>query len=125
VDVKPKQDQPARTLSCSFCGKSQREVHKLIAGPTAHICDECVKLCNDIIADEIEKSGAEEIGKKPMAPPHPDRDRLLDIANGLRNAAAEMQRAWVSTRQDAGIVQEMALGDHPKPTSEDRLKTGH
>ena len=34
-------------LSCSFCGKSQREVRKLIAGPTVYICDECIKLCND------------------------------------------------------------------------------
>lgn len=39
-------------LSCSFCGKSQREVKKLIAGPTVYICDECIDLCNDIIAEE-------------------------------------------------------------------------
>ncbi len=42
-------------LSCSFCGKSQREVRKLIAGPTVYICDECIKLCNDIIAEEAAK----------------------------------------------------------------------
>jgi ATP-dependent Clp protease ATP-binding subunit ClpX len=45
-------------LSCSFCGKSQREVRKLIAGPTVYICDECIKLCNDIIAEENEKEHA-------------------------------------------------------------------
>ena len=39
-------------LSCSFCGKNQREVRKLIAGPTVYICDECIELCNDIIAEE-------------------------------------------------------------------------
>jgi ATP-dependent Clp protease ATP-binding subunit ClpX len=39
-------------LSCSFCGKGQEEVRKLIAGPTAYICDECITLCNDIIAEE-------------------------------------------------------------------------
>jgi len=39
-------------LACSFCGKSQREVKKLIAGPTVYICDECIELCNDIIAEE-------------------------------------------------------------------------
>jgi len=44
-------------LSCSFCGKSQKEVKKLIAGPTVYICDECIELCNDIIAEEY---GAEE-----------------------------------------------------------------
>ena len=43
------------SLSCSFCGKSQKEVKKLIAGPTVYICDECIGLCNDIIAEEIEK----------------------------------------------------------------------
>ena len=39
-------------LSCSFCKKSQHDVHKLIAGPTVFICDECVEVCNDIIADD-------------------------------------------------------------------------
>lgn len=42
-------------LVCSFCGKSQREVKKLIAGPTVHICDECIELCNDIIKEEAAK----------------------------------------------------------------------
>ena len=42
-------------LQCSFCGKSQREVKKLIAGPTVYICDECIALCNDIIAEEVDK----------------------------------------------------------------------
>ncbi|HYG66660.1 MAG TPA: ATP-dependent Clp protease ATP-binding subunit ClpX [Anaeromyxobacteraceae bacterium] len=42
-------------LSCSFCGKGQREVRKLIAGPTVYICDECIRLCNDIIAEEAER----------------------------------------------------------------------
>ena len=46
---------PKRMLDCSFCGKNQREVRKLIAGPNVLICDECLKLCNDIIAEEIQK----------------------------------------------------------------------
>jgi len=45
-------------LFCSFCGKSQDEVKKLIAGPTVYICDECIELCNDIIAEEYEKEDA-------------------------------------------------------------------
>ena len=44
-----------RNLTCSFCGKSQREVRKLIAGPSVYICDECVELCNDIITEEYER----------------------------------------------------------------------
>jgi len=42
-------------LCCSFCGKSQKEVRKLIAGPTVYICDECIELCNDIIAEEYDR----------------------------------------------------------------------
>ena len=45
-------------LLCSFCGKSQGEVKKLIAGPGVYICDECIELCNDIIAEEYEKDEA-------------------------------------------------------------------
>ena len=44
------------TLYCSFCGKSQREVRKLIAGPTVFICDECVELCMDILREENKSS---------------------------------------------------------------------
>ena len=40
-------------LSCTFCGKSQEDVRKLIAGPSVYICDECVDLCNDIIEEEV------------------------------------------------------------------------
>jgi hypothetical protein len=44
-----------KDLCCSFCGKSQKEVRKLIAGPSVYICDECVELCNDIITEEFER----------------------------------------------------------------------
>jgi ATP-dependent Clp protease ATP-binding subunit ClpX len=55
-------------LSCSFCGKSQREVKKLIAGPTVYICDECIELCNDIIAEEY---GQEEAAAPTSRVPKP------------------------------------------------------
>jgi ATP-dependent Clp protease ATP-binding subunit ClpX len=48
-------DSGNQSLCCSFCGKSQKEVKKLIAGPTVYICDECIGLCNDIIAEEIDR----------------------------------------------------------------------
>jgi ATP-dependent Clp protease ATP-binding subunit ClpX len=47
-----KGDDNGKLLYCSFCGKSQHEVRKLIAGPSVFICDECVELCNDIIREE-------------------------------------------------------------------------
>src|SRR5438046_3748714 len=50
-----RRDDSHGNLSCSFCGKNQKEVKKLIAGPTVYICDECIGLCNDIIAEEVEK----------------------------------------------------------------------
>ena len=48
----------SKILYCSFCGKSQHEVRKLIAGPSVYICDECVELCNDIIREELEEKNA-------------------------------------------------------------------
>jgi ATP-dependent Clp protease ATP-binding subunit ClpX len=49
-----------KLLYCSFCGKSQNEVRKLIAGPSVFICDECVDLCNDIIREEVQEAGTED-----------------------------------------------------------------
>lgn len=54
-----------KILYCSFCGKSQHEVRKLIAGPSVYICDECVELCNDIIREELEEAGADKHEKLP------------------------------------------------------------
>jgi len=68
-----------RLLYCSFCGKSQHEVRKLIAGPSVFICDECVELCNDIIREEIqEKSGNGAGSKLPV--PHEIRDILMNTS---------------------------------------------
>jgi ATP-dependent Clp protease ATP-binding subunit ClpX len=63
----PKQEKMDRHLRCSFCGKSRDEVRKLIAGPTVYICDECVNLCNDIIAEDWEEA-KEEISSKLRKP---------------------------------------------------------
>ena len=63
-------------LHCSFCGKGQKEVKKLIAGPNVYICDECIQLCNDIIAEEVEK---EELLQTSSAMPAPkDIKKILD-----------------------------------------------
>jgi ATP-dependent Clp protease ATP-binding subunit ClpX len=57
-----------KLLYCSFCGKSQHEVRKLIAGPSVFICDECVDLCNDIIREEVQEAQAESSAHKLPAP---------------------------------------------------------
>ncbi len=61
-------DDNGKLLYCSFCGKSQHEVRKLIAGPSVFICDECVELCNDIIREEIQEQGGSVPGKKLPTP---------------------------------------------------------
>src|SRR5258706_12521522 len=53
------------TLRCSFCGKSQNEVKKLIAGPTVYICNECIDICNEIITDDQQ---AESVASRPPLP---------------------------------------------------------
>lgn len=57
ADDSGKGEDSGKLLYCSFCGKSQHEVRKLIAGPSVFICDECVELCNDIIREEVSESG--------------------------------------------------------------------
>lgn len=68
--------EDASHLSCSFCGKSQKEVRKLIAGPTVYICDECINLCNDIIAEE--NSRAAHHTPQSSLPKPADIKRVLD-----------------------------------------------
>src|SRR5210317_84898 len=57
-DKMPPKGDDGKLLYCSFCGKSQHEVRKLIAGPSVFICDECVDLCNDIIREEVQESSS-------------------------------------------------------------------
>ena len=62
-----KEDDSGKLLYCSFCGKSQHEVRKLIAGPSVFVCDECVELCNDIIREEVsEAAKSSETSKLPV-----------------------------------------------------------
>ena len=61
-------EENGKLLYCSFCGKSQHEVRKLIAGPSVFICDECVDLCNDIIREEVQEAQAESSAHKLPSP---------------------------------------------------------
>src|SRR3989442_753056 len=67
-----------KVLYCSFCGKSQHEVKKLIAGPSVFICDECIELCNDIIRDEVPAEGAESRVSKSDLPVPTEIKAILD-----------------------------------------------
>lgn len=97
-------DDNGKLLYCSFCGKSQHEVRKLIAGPSVFICDECVDLCNDIIREEIQESAQEGGGEKLPTP--------KDIAATLDE--------YVIGQVDAKKVLAVAVYNHYK-----RLRVGN
>src|SRR5919112_1699374 len=71
----PMARRPDDTLRCSFCGKSQNEVKKLIAGPTVYICNECIDICNEIITDEQQ---AESVATRPPLPKPSEIKNFLD-----------------------------------------------
>jgi ATP-dependent Clp protease ATP-binding subunit ClpX len=75
-----------KLLYCSFCGKSQHEVRKLIAGPSVFICDECIDLCNDIIKEEVQAEGIERTGGKHLPTPHEIREKLDQYVIGQEQA---------------------------------------
>ena len=78
-------DDNGKLLYCSFCGKSQHEVRKLIAGPSVFICDECVDLCNDIIREEVQEgSGKSTEDKLPV--PHEIKAILDEYVIGQQSA---------------------------------------
>ena len=76
-----KRESGQGNLSCSFCGKSQKEVKKLIAGPSVYICDECISLCNDILAEEVQKEERQH-GQGRVPKPKEIRQILDDYVVG-------------------------------------------
>jgi ATP-dependent Clp protease ATP-binding subunit ClpX len=75
-----------KLLYCSFCGKSQHEVRKLIAGPSVFICDECIELCNDIIREEGAGSEAQRSDRNKLPTPHEIRQSLDQYVIGQEPA---------------------------------------
>jgi len=75
-----------KLLYCSFCGKSQHEVRKLIAGPSVYVCDECVELCNEIIREEIDVDDKEDNERPRFPKPHEIKERLDQYVIGQQDA---------------------------------------
>ena len=75
-----------KLLYCSFCGKSQHEVRKLIAGPSVFVCDECIELCNDIIREETHGGAPGKADKENLPVPHEIRARLDEYVIGQEQA---------------------------------------
>jgi ATP-dependent Clp protease ATP-binding subunit ClpX len=81
-----RRDDRSDTLICSFCGKSQEEVKKLIAGPTVYICDECIELCNDIIAEESKLEDASGTDVRKLPKPQEIKEVLDEYVIGQNRA---------------------------------------
>jgi len=101
-----KDDDSGKLLYCSFCGKSQHEVRKLIAGPSVFVCDECVDLCNDIIREEIQEKTVEK------------EDRKLPTPEEIRNTLDE----YVIGQDKAKKVLSVAVYNHYKRLSFEEKK---
>jgi ATP-dependent Clp protease ATP-binding subunit ClpX len=84
-DTKGSGEDSGKLLYCSFCGKSQHEVRKLIAGPSVFICDECVDLCNDIIREEVQESSTDS-SKRKLPTPHEIKGILDQYVIGQQRA---------------------------------------
>jgi len=121
-DAKPETETPKPTMYCSFCGKSQHEVKKLIAGPAVFICNDCVGLCDKIIAaeteDEIMKAAPEA---KPnfTKPEQMTTERLLAL---LASAETTFERVGeqVQRQVDALRDREVSWADIGKALSVSR-----
>jgi len=108
--VERRRDDSNGNLCCSFCGKSQKEVKKLIAGPTVYICDECIALCNDIIAEEVEKDEPHG-GSDPIPKPAEIRATLdeyvvgQDRAKKILSVAVYNHYKRIDSKVEAGDVE--------------------
>ncbi len=93
-----------KLLYCSFCGKSQHEVRKLIAGPSVFICDECVELCNDIIREEVQED-ATGTSRSKLPTPHEINDSLDEYVIGQKRAKKVLSVAVYNhyKRLEAGL----------------------
>ena len=93
-----------KLLYCSFCGKSQHEVRKLIAGPSVFICDECIELCNDIIREETASDKGAKGAKSDLPTPREIRQILDQYVIGQEPAKKILSVAVYTTTSGSSRV---------------------
>ena len=106
-------DENGKLLYCSFCGKSQNEVRKLIAGPSVFICDECVDLCNDIIREEIQETTAPEASDKLPVPREINEildEYVIGQARAKRVLSVAVYNHYKRLRTGEGQASDVELG---------------
>ena len=106
-------DENGKLLYCSFCGKSQNEVRKLIAGPSVFICDECVDLCNDIIREEIQETAAPEASDKLPVPREINEildEYVIGQARAKRVLSVAVYNHYKRLRTGEGQASDVELG---------------
>ena len=109
---------PPKTLYCSFCGKSQHAVRKLVAGPAVFICDECIDLCTDFVVDPLQD---EELSRLQGAAENALTMSTEDLAHYVERGRKGVQRSQLTLQ---GIERQLAMRDAKVPAEDDNyLKT--
>ena len=115
-----KGDDRGKLLYCSFCGKSQHEVRKLIAGPSVFICDECIDLCNDIIREEVQESDIEQKEEKLLTPKEIKAvldEYVIDQADAKKVLAVAVYNHYKRLRSE--LPKEPSFKDSKKASTDD------
>ena len=103
-------NEDGKLLYCSFCGKSQHEVRKLIAGPSVFICDECVELCNDIIREELEDTG--ETGHDKLPKPQEINESSTSTSSASSARRKSCRSPFTTTTSGSTIARRALQGRH-------------
>ena len=102
-------------LRCSFCGKTQDEVKKIIAGPTVYICDECIELCNDIMEEEWQKERAVDLKQQLLKPVE---IKILNVPFAMADATTLTEAGYVGEDVENIVLKLLQAADYDTEQAE-------